>query len=138
MNGMHQDTGKILTGVEYLRQSIWRVLSTPLGERIMRPDFGSRLPELVDSPFNPSNRLAMEAATSDALARWEPTFELDEVEIEMYEVGVVLINLKGAFQQQEIFLSNIRVSQQIELEGLAILDGEGNTIEDGQGNILIT
>ena len=136
MNGMNMDTGKILTDIEYLRQSIWRVLSTPIGERIMRPDFGSRLPDLVDYPFNASTRLDMEAAVSDALARWEPTFDLDTVEIGMNNPGIVLINLTGTFFRQEISLSNIQVGRLTTSSISDIQDGEGNTIEDGPGNEL--
>ena len=111
MNGMNMNTGQIMTGVEYLRQSIWRILSTPIGERIMRPDFGSRLPDLVDAPFNPATRLAMEAATSDAIARWEPTFDIEEVEIKMVEVGIVLITLTGRFEGQITRIGDIRIGR---------------------------
>lgn len=105
------DTGETITGIEYLRQSVWRILSTPLGTRVMRPEFGSRLPDLVDYPFNNSTRLAMEAATSDALARWEPTFDIDEVEVEMINVGVVSITLIGSFLGQPTRLDRIEIGR---------------------------
>ena len=103
------ETGRLITGIDYLRQSVWRILSTPLGTRVMRPEFGSRLPELVDYPFNPSTRLAMEAAVSDALARWEPTFDVQEVEVEMIDIGVVLITLVGEFNGHPTRLEDIRI-----------------------------
>ena len=133
---MDMNTGKVITDIEYLRQSIWRILSTPIGERIMRPEFGSRLPDLVDHPFNASTRLAMEAATSDSLARWEPTFDIEEVEVEMYEPGVVSIKLTGLFLQKNLALENIEISRGVSSTGVEILDGEGNTVEDNQSNTL--
>lgn len=111
MNGMNMNTGQIMIGEEYLRQSIWRILSTPIGERIMRPTFGSNLPELIDRPFNPATRLAMEAATSDAISRWEPTFNVEEVKIEMVEVGVVLITLTGEFEGRITTIGDIRIGR---------------------------
>ena len=112
MNGMNMNTGELITGIEYLRQSVWRILSTPLGTRIMRPEFGSRLPELIDYPFNSSTRLAMEAATSDALARWEPTFDVQEVEVKMDTEGVVLITLVGEFFGQPTRVEDIQIGRQ--------------------------
>ena len=133
---MDMFTGKTITDIEYLRQSVYRVLSTPIGDRIMRPEFGSRLPDLVDYPFNNSTKLSMEAATSDALSRWEPTLDVEEVEIEMNAPGVVLIHLIGVFRKQRISLTDIEITNQPQSPGTAILDGGGNEIQDGLRNPL--
>ena len=81
MIGMHRATGKPLGGLDHLRQSIADILSTPIGTRAMRRDYGSLLPELVDAPANGRTALAVFAATAIALARWEPRIRLKKVAI---------------------------------------------------------
>jgi len=72
MNGMDRATGKQLSGDEHLAQSIADILSTPLGSRVMRRDYGSLLPELLDRPLTAATRLLCAQATALAIARWEP------------------------------------------------------------------
>ena len=52
--GMNAETGRELTGLEHLKQSIADILNTPIGSRVMRRDYGSRLFELIDAPINRS------------------------------------------------------------------------------------
>lgn len=72
MTGMHRATGRALDGIDHIRQSIADILTTPLGSRVMRRDYGSLLPELIDQPQNAATHLQLMAATVDALLRWEP------------------------------------------------------------------
>ncbi|WP_375666036.1 MULTISPECIES: GPW/gp25 family protein, partial [unclassified Bartonella] len=51
-SGMDRTTGKPLTGIDHLRQSILDILSTRIGSRVMRRDYGSRVAELIDAPVN--------------------------------------------------------------------------------------
>ena len=51
MRGMNDRTGKHNDGFEYLKQRIRDILSTPLGSRVMRRNYGSeRLKELITRP----------------------------------------------------------------------------------------
>ena len=50
MNGINAHTGQALSGIDHLRQSIRDILTTRIGTRVMRRDYGSRLPTLVDTP----------------------------------------------------------------------------------------
>ncbi len=70
--GLNADTGAALSGSAHLQQSVADILTTPIGSRVMRRDYGSRLPDLIDKPATPANRLAALAAAADALRRWEP------------------------------------------------------------------
>ncbi len=79
MRGINADTGKAIDGLDHLRQSIRDILTTPLGSRVMRRDYGSRLFELVDRPTSPALLVEIYAATAEALAKWEPRLALDEV-----------------------------------------------------------
>lgn len=81
MNGMNATTGLALSGTDHLAQSIGDILTTPLGTRVMRRDYGSLLPELVDQPFNDATRLRLFGATALALMRWEPRIRLIRVQL---------------------------------------------------------
>lgn len=50
MQGMNVHTGRSIAGLEHLRQSITDILSPPIGSRIMRREYGSRLFKRVDVP----------------------------------------------------------------------------------------
>lgn len=49
MLGINAQTGQPLSGIDHLRQSIRDILTTRSGMRVMRRDYGSRLPALVDN-----------------------------------------------------------------------------------------
>ncbi|SFB45432.1 hypothetical protein SAMN03159488_03997 [Pseudomonas sp. NFIX10] len=77
---MNRYTGAPLTAEENIAQSISDILSTRLGTRVMRREYGSLLPDLVDHPFNDTTRLQVYAATVIALMRWEPRISLSRVQ----------------------------------------------------------
>jgi phage baseplate assembly protein W len=79
MIGTSNTTGKALSGDAHLAQSIADILTTPLGSRVMRRDYGSLLFELIDRPINSAIRMLMHAATAIALRRWEPRLQLTRV-----------------------------------------------------------
>ncbi|MED9760729.1 GPW/gp25 family protein [Escherichia coli] len=79
MNGVNCRTGKRLSGVAHLRQSVSDILNTPVGSRVLIRDYGSDLFELLDSPRDDLLRLRIIAATATALARWEPRLKVSKV-----------------------------------------------------------
>lgn len=81
MYGMNRTTGAALSGSDHLQQSIEDILTTRKGTRVMRRDYGSDLPELLDRPFNAETKVDMIAATADALALWEPRISLTSVSV---------------------------------------------------------
>lgn len=72
MQGMNANTGKQLEGIEHIRQSIADIITTPIGSRVMRRDYGSLVPELIDRPMNDALLMQVYAATIIAVTRWEP------------------------------------------------------------------
>ena len=82
MNGVNCRTGKRLSGVAHLRQSVSDILTTPVGSRVLVRDYGSNLFSLVDNPRDELTRLRMIAATASALARWEPRLKVSRVWVE--------------------------------------------------------
>ena len=63
-----------------VKESIWIILRTSLGERVYRPDFGSRLSELVFEPLNSTTLIQIRMYVLEALEVWEPRIEIDRVE----------------------------------------------------------
>lgn len=77
--GMDAKTGRRISGIEHLKQSIRDILITRLNSRVMRRKYGSGLFELIDSPQNPLTRGLLMVATAEALNKWEPRFQLTTI-----------------------------------------------------------
>lgn len=82
MQGMDRATGKLLDGEAHLVQSIGDILTTPLGTRAMRRDYGSMIPELLDRPLNAATRLLCGTAAAMAITRWEPRITVRSARLE--------------------------------------------------------
>jgi hypothetical protein len=82
MIGVNNQTGQHLAGLEHLKQSIIDILLTPLGTRVMRRNYGSRLFELIDAPMNSGTVIDIISATAEALATWEPRIEVERVTLD--------------------------------------------------------
>jgi phage baseplate assembly protein W len=93
--GMNAATGRRLTGIAHIRQSIVNILTTPIGTRLQRRRYGSEVPELIDQPLNGATRLRIYAATAFALALWEPRINLTSVQLARDTDGTVTILLQG-------------------------------------------
>lgn len=97
MLGMNAETGKRLEGLDHLRQSIRDILMTPIGSRVMRRDYGSRLFELIDAPINRDTITDLYAATAEALLRWEPRIDVTQVKITSAQPGKIELALYGNY-----------------------------------------
>ena len=84
-----------------IRQSIFVIINTVPGERVMRPDFGCEIHSLIFWPANHQTAAIAERYVREALLRWEPRIDVQEVEITfgVAERGELLIkvlySLKG-------------------------------------------
>ena len=65
---------------ECVRQSIWTILSTARGERLMRPDFGCGIHDLVFANNSPSTIGTAVYEVRQALIQWEPRIDVLDVE----------------------------------------------------------
>ncbi|EDY85445.1 GPW/gp25 [gamma proteobacterium HTCC5015] len=79
MSGMNAQTGQQLDGLAHIQQSVQDILTTPVGSRVMRREYGSFLPDLIDAPTNEAALLQAYAASAMALAQWEPRIELNSI-----------------------------------------------------------
>lgn len=99
MIGMSALTGKKISGVDHLKQSIADILNTPIGTRVMRRDYGSRLFELIDQPINRNSLIAIKSAVAEALSRWESRVVVKRVDlIDFNDARIefdLLVSIKG-------------------------------------------
>ena len=64
---------------ESVRQSILIILNTAKGERVMRPDFGCDIHELVFAPNNAATQGLAQSHVEEALLLWEPRIKVLDV-----------------------------------------------------------
>jgi uncharacterized protein len=80
--------GRDVTRAEYeedIRQSILIILETSPGERVMRPDFGSGLRDMVFEPVNYTTIALVKQRVEQALVMWEPRIDIREVTVAVYQ-----------------------------------------------------
>lgn len=111
MIGTDRNTGELINGVEHLRQSLQDLLTTRKGTRIMRRDYGSDLPRLVDMPINRELIMDIIAETAGAIGEWEPRFNVTEVRITTITVSSVVIAVSGNYLPD---------GQQVTIDGIVV------------------
>ncbi|KTT31193.1 baseplate assembly protein [Pseudomonas oryzihabitans] len=93
---MNRTTGLTVTDLEHLQQSVADILTTPIGSRTMRREYGSALFSLIDQPLNPALALRAKAAAVTALLRWEPRLNLTYIGITLGDApGQAVVDLAG-------------------------------------------
>lgn len=69
----------LAAGFDDIEQAIWIILSTPVGQRVMRPTFGSQLHRLIFAPSNAETFGLAELYVTEALGFWEPRIRILDV-----------------------------------------------------------
>lgn len=79
-----------------IQESALIILGTAQGERVMRPDFGSRLHELVFAPMNAATKALVSHYATDALVQWEPRIDVLSVTVveDTSDIGKLLIDIE--------------------------------------------
>ncbi|MFZ1873248.1 MAG: GPW/gp25 family protein [Chania sp.] len=93
--GMNASSTGTLTDADHVWQSANDILLTPIGSRVMRRNYGSLVPDLLDSPQNDVTRLQLMSAAVIALAAWEPRIALDTINIAYSPTGAVTAEISG-------------------------------------------
>lgn len=78
--GLHPDTGATITDDAQLAKSLRDLLSTPIGTRVMRRDYGSNIPDLIDAPMNGTTLLRLASASYIAITKWEPRLQITRIQ----------------------------------------------------------
>lgn len=93
--GMSADSGRRVEDVAHIRQSVRDILTTPIGTRVMRREYGSILPDLIDQPLNGATLLRAYAATVMALIHWEPRIRVTRVQFAGGAGGALTVELEA-------------------------------------------
>ncbi len=96
---MNRTTGQRLDALAHLRQSIGDILTTPIGSRVMRREYGSLVPALIDKPDNLATQTRFFAAAASALMRWEPRLKVDRMAItrDPERQGRISLEITGSY-----------------------------------------
>ncbi len=86
----------LASGEHDIAQAIKIILMTAPGERVMRPEFGCRIHELVFAPHNASTEGLVIHYVEQALERWEPRIDVQEVDVstDPGRDGALLVEIK--------------------------------------------
>lgn len=77
-----------------IREAMWIILATSPGERVMRPNFGCGVHDLVFSLNDAETVGYVQKEVREALIRWEPRITVIDVTVEVKGRGeVLLINI---------------------------------------------
>lgn len=77
------ESGKVLMAKyeDCVRQSIWAILNTARGERVMRPNFGCRIHDRVFAPNNAGTVGEIISDVRSALVEWEPRIDVLDIDL---------------------------------------------------------
>ncbi len=86
----------LVSGEKDIEQSIWIILGTRPGERVMRPTFGCRAYELVFEPINANTASLIEDYVREALLFWEPRIQVLHVKsfLADHTDGAILVEIE--------------------------------------------
>jgi uncharacterized protein len=83
-------------------ESIRIIIGTSKGERLMRPDFGCNINELVFAPNNSNTKSLICYYIEEALVKWEPRIILEKVEAETNEFDEARIDITVSYKVREV------------------------------------
>lgn len=93
---------KMTEAEEDIRESIWIILSTRPGERLMNPDFGCGIHHLVFEEINTTLQTKLMDLVERALILYEPRIEVLGVEVHIDKKLDGLVNIDVAYNIRQI------------------------------------
>ncbi|MBY6263633.1 hypothetical protein EI613_17180 [Azospirillum sp. 412522] len=92
------------SGVQDIRESLWILLSTALGERIMLATYGSSLWDKVFATLTTTQANQIRELVEKAILNWEPRISVDAVEVGMTdpEAGLAQISVSFFVRQTNV------------------------------------
>lgn len=88
----NQDEENYNTGIARINQCIGDILTTPKGTRFFKPQYGSRIHELVSEPNDFVAKDLARLYTQQALEEWEPRITLRQIDTQS-ENKTIYINI---------------------------------------------
>ncbi|WP_299458838.1 GPW/gp25 family protein [uncultured Microscilla sp.] len=86
---------KMVSEEEDIRQSLFVLLSTKQGERIIYPDYGSDIQSMIFEPIDVNTTTYLKETIRRAVLNFEPRISLEEVNVvqDAEEEGLLLVTL---------------------------------------------
>ena len=88
----------LTAGTDEIDASLRMILSTAPTERVMRPEFGCRIWDLLFHPLDANTIGQIEQAVRDAVAQWEPRVDLEEVRAVADEQDAGLVRVEVGYR----------------------------------------
>ena len=85
-------------------EAVKRVLTTPLGNRIMRPEFGSELYKLVDRNFDNEFILDAISWTYEAIEKNLPEVKIKKVDVDKNVINILCEDGNGELEVEVEFI----------------------------------
>ena len=111
----YQQLPQSAEGYKAIVASIKQILLTPIGARVMRPTFGSRLPELLFENNTTLLQAQVAQEVKRAISLWEPR-------VKIVSVNTTADNTK-VYVDIEFIINNEQYKTNIELERTGGLNG---------------
>ena len=86
------------TLAESVRQNLRVILSTRMGEQLMRPDYGAGLTEFLGETDTIATRRRIYDRVTEAIRRWEPRVDLDRVDVADLPGALGNVRVEVAYQ----------------------------------------
>ena len=92
-----------------IEQAVHVILSTANGERVMLPDFGCGMHDLVFSPNTEAQAGAVASEVREALVRWEPRIDLLSVNVNVggTQGELLLISVNYRIRSNNAFYNTV-------------------------------
>lgn len=84
-------------GADSIERAMRMIIGTAPGERVMRPDFGCAVWDLLFEPINISTLGLMAEAVREALSRWEPRIEVEDVDVRPDDASLGQVSIHVAY-----------------------------------------
>ena len=105
---MDATNGQFLDEAQHLRQSIRDILTTPIGTRLARRDYGSRIPEFLDRPINHALLLQLASAAVMALKQYEPRIQVEQLR-PFWRDNVLTLSMRYQHQQRRAEIDQLAI-----------------------------
>ncbi len=90
-----------------IADSINRILKTPLGSRVMRPLYGSKLYELRDRTFDERFKTLATKYIYEAIKINEPRVQIEQVDFKLEPISGKIVFVIYLTNQERIEVSNV-------------------------------
>ena len=97
-------TGRIETseGKQSVKESLFLILKTTVGERLLRSDFGTSLNNYAFMDINPTNMQMLRREIVNQISRCEPRIDDIEITADNSQEGVLLFNLEYTVREDNV------------------------------------